>query len=84
MDRKKIIAENPVFIGEHKIIVLVEISLNHWHGKDGMYFWGLKKPVAVATVLNNNIKIFSINKKNLSYEYVINKIEPLLKAGNER
>jgi len=55
MEKKEVKVGNPVTIAGVTLIPVVEVLLNGWHGKGGISFYGIKRPVGVV-VLSPGVK----------------------------
>jgi hypothetical protein len=59
MEKRKIILENPVHVGDYTLVPVVSISVNGT--ENGIYFSGFKKIIAVAIISQAKVECFSID-----------------------
>jgi hypothetical protein len=74
MEKKEINAESPVTIYGMTLIPVVEVSLNHWQGKAGLSFFGVKKPVGMILVSPSGKKAFRMTGEEVPLEQFMQEV----------
>jgi hypothetical protein len=77
MAQKKIIIEAPLNIGDLTIIPVVELSISHYNGDSGIYFFAYKKPVAIVTVTGIEKKLLILDETYLSVDKLLAEVPQL-------
>ncbi len=79
MEKKEVRTDNPVKIVGATLIPVVEVSLNYWHDKKGIAFFGIKQPVRVVVVTPSVKKAFMVSGEEVSLNQLIQEM-PDIKA----
>lgn len=74
MEEKEVEISNPVTIGEVTLIPVVSASLNYWHGKRGLFFFGVKQPLNVLVVSPSGKKALGISGEEVSLDQLIQEV----------
>ena len=56
------------------LVPIVKASLNYWHGKGRLSFFGIKQPVSVVVVSPQTKRAFRINGEEVSLDQLIKEV----------
>lgn len=71
MEKKEIGADTPIIVAGVTLIPVVEVSLNYWHGKRGISFFGVKQPVGVVLVSPSAKRAFRVTGEEVLLDQLI-------------
>jgi hypothetical protein len=69
MEKSKIILENPVKVGNYTLVPVVSILVNGT--ENGMFFFGLKKILAVVIISPVKVECFSVDGSIIPMNQII-------------
>jgi len=68
MEKRKVTISSPVTVAGVTIIPVLEVSINHWHGKRGVAFSGSTQPVSVVIVSPSAKRAFRITGEEITFD----------------
>ncbi len=74
MEKKEVSAGNPVTVAGITLIPVVEVSINGWHGKGGISFFGVKRPVGLVLLAPPVKKAFRMNGEEVPLGQLIREV----------
>ncbi len=74
MEKKEVKIGNSITIAGVTLIPVEKISLNYWHGKGSISFFGIKQPVSIVVVSQAEKKAFRISGEEISLNQLIQEI----------
>ena len=74
MEKKEVKVGNPVTVAGVTLIPVVEVSLNGWHGKSGISFYGIKRTVGVVLLSPPLKKAFRVTGEEVPLDQFIQEI----------
>ena len=74
MEKKEVSAGNPVTVAGVTLIPVVEVSINGWHGKGGISFFGVKRPVGLVLLAPPVNKAFRMNGEEVPLNQFIQEV----------
>jgi len=81
MEKKEIIIEGPLTVGDVTVIAVTETLLNYGSGNSGAVFSAAKKPLYIVTISGSEKRAFDVAGQEMSLDQVIAlapAIEPIL------
>ena len=70
MEKKEVAIGNPVAIAGVTLILVTEVSLNSWHSKRGVSFFGIKQPLSVIVVSPSEKRAFRITGEEVPLDQI--------------
>ena len=77
MEKEEIRIEAPVAVAGVTLVPIVKASLNHWHGKGRLSFFGTKQPVSVVIVSPQAKRAFRIDGEEISLDELAKEVPGL-------
>jgi len=77
MEKEEITIEAPVAVAGATLIPIVKTSLNSWHRKGRLSFFGTKQPVSVVVVSPKARRAFRINGEEVSLDQLTKEVPSL-------
>lgn len=74
MEKKKIEIGSPVAVRGVTLIPVIKVSLNSWHHKSGISFFGVKQLLSVAVVSPSEKKAFRVTGEEVPLEQLIQEV----------
>lgn len=74
MEKKEVTIESPVGVGEVTLIPVAKTSLNYERSNGGIFFFGMKQPVAVVAISVSGKRAFRITGEEVSVEELIQEV----------
>jgi len=74
MEKKETTIESPVVVGEVTLIPVAKTSLNYERSNGGIFFFGMKQPVAVVAISVAGKRAFRITGEEVSVEELIQEV----------
>ena len=71
MEKQEVGIDNPVEVAGVTLIPVVKVSLNYWHAKGGILFFGVKQAVAVVVVHPTAKRAFRITGEEVSLDQLM-------------
>ncbi len=74
MEKKEVSAGSPVTVAGVTLIPVEEVSINGWHGKGGISFLGVKRPVGLVLLAPPVKKAFRMNGEEVPLGQLIQEV----------
>ena len=74
MEKKEIEIGSPVTVGRVTLIPVTELSLNCWHGKGRVSFFGMKQPVAILVVSPSAKRAFRVTGEEVQLDQFVKEV----------
>jgi len=74
MEKKEVTIESPVAVGEVTLVPIAKTSLNYEQSNGGIFFFGMKQPVAVVAISVSGKRAFRITGEEVSVEELIQEV----------
>jgi len=74
MERKELEIGSPVSAAGVTVIPVSEVSVDHWHSKNGVLFFGVKQPVSIAVLSPSAKMAFRVTGEELGLEQLIQEV----------
>ena len=82
MAQRKIVVENAVNAGDLTFIPVVELSISHYKGDSGLYFFAYKNPVAVIMITETEKKLLIVDESSISVDKLLSEVPKLASILN--
>ena len=82
MEKEEIVVGSPVVVAGVTLIPIARVSLNYWHVKETLAFFGTKRPVSIIVASALATRAFRISGEEVSLEQLMQEI-PGIKATLE-
>ncbi len=83
MEKKEIRIEAPFAVAGVTLVTIVKTSLNCWHVRGLLSFFGVKQPVSVVVVSSQVKRAFRINGEEVSLDQLIQEFPGIEEALEE-
>ena len=74
MEKEEISIEAPFTVAGVTLVPIVKASLNSWHSKGCLSFFGIKQPVSVVVVSPQVKRAFRINGEEISLDQLTKEV----------
>lgn len=74
MEKEEITIEAPVAVAGATLIPIVKTSLNSWHRKGCLSFFGIKQPVSMVVVSPQARRAFRIDGEEISLDQLMKEV----------
>ena len=74
MEKEKITIEAPLAVAGVTLIPVAKVSLNSWHRKDRLSFFGIKQPVSMVVVSPQAKRAFRIDGEEISLDQLMKEV----------
>ena len=79
MEKKKVEIGNPLAINGITLIPITKVSVNYWHCKGGISFFGTKQPLSVVVISPSEKKAFRTSGEELPLDELIQEVPGIKK-----
>jgi uncharacterized spore protein YtfJ len=83
MEKQEVGIDNPVEVAGVTLLPVVKVSLNYWHAKGGISFFGVKQAVAVVVVHPTAKRAFRVTGEEVTLDQLMQEF-PSTKETLER
>jgi hypothetical protein len=74
VEKKEVTIESPVAVGEVTLVPIARLSLNYERSNGGIFFFGMKQPVAVVAISVSGKRAFRVTGEEVSVEELIQEV----------
>ncbi len=74
MEKEEIRIEAPFAVAGVTLVPIVKTSVNYWHSKGRLSFFGTKQPVSIVVISPQAKKAFHINGEEIPLDQLINEV----------
>lgn len=74
MEKEETIIDSPLAVGAVTLIPIARISLDYEWSNRGVYFFGMKRPVAIVTISVSGKRAFRMTGAEISVEELIQEV----------
>ena len=74
MEKKEVEISSPVAVRGVILIPVTKVSLNSWHSKRGVSFFGIKQPVSIVVVSPSEKRAFRITGEEVPLDQLIKEV----------
>jgi uncharacterized spore protein YtfJ len=74
MEKKETTIDSPVVVGEVTLVPIARLSLNYERSNGGIFFFGMKQPLAVVVISVSGKRAFRITGEEVSVQELIQEL----------
>ncbi len=83
MEKKEVTIINPVTVAGVTIIPVSKVTINHWHSRQGIAFYGSAEPESIIIVTPSAKRAFHITGEEITFDQLAQEIPDIRETLEE-